>query len=152
VRTPLLVVTLAALLVATFRVHGVLAHRREATMEKVIQRGGQIAGDLQRNRQGLDILKKYSAERFSLMNILVEIANQAPDGVTLDTLTLSADGTMALTGRCRSYVEAQEFTRKMDDSELFGKASAPSLRRDPQQGIIFKMTLALSPKARKAGK
>ena len=150
-RTPFLALTLAVMLGGTFFAHRALTGRREALMGDVIKRGHEITGNLQRNEQALTILRRYGAERFALTKILFEIANIAPEGVTLDTLTLSADGSMAITGRCQSYGQGQEFTRKLNASDLFYKAEAPSLRRE-RDGITFKMTFALGPKARKVVK
>jgi len=150
-KTPFLALTLAVLLGATVLAQRTMSGKRGALMGEVIKRGREITGNLQHNEQALTILKRYGAERFALTKIMFEVATIAPEGVTLDTLTLNADGTMAITGRCQSYGQGQEFTRKLNTSDLFHKAEAPSLRRE-RDGITFKMTFALSPKARKAVK
>jgi len=150
-RTSLLAVTLVALLVAAFFAHRGLTKRREDGMRTVVQKGRQISADLQRLEQGLIILKRYNTERFSLTDLLFEIAEIAPEGITLDTLTLNADGSLAITGRCQSLSQGQEFARKIDESQLFIKAEAPSLRRE-REAIMFKMTFSLSPKAKRTVK
>jgi len=149
--TPFLAVGLVGLMAATFFVNHWLGDRRDGIMDRVIGRSRQITADLQRSEKALLILKKYSTERFSLTKILVEIADIAPPRITLDTLTLNADGSLAITGRCRSYSEGQEFMRKLNASDLFTKAEAPSLRKE-RDSITFKMTFSLSPKVRKVNK
>lgn len=150
-RTPVLAVLLVGLVAGVFLMHGVMARRRDTIMDLVIERGQQITTDLQRNEQALSILKKYGIERFSLMKILTEIAEVAPQGVTLDSLTLNPDGSLTLQGRCQGMSEGQEFVRKLNASPTFVKAEAPSLRKD-QRGIAFKMTCSLEPRIRKASK
>jgi len=150
-RSPILVMTLVALLGATFLGHRALSKRRVAKMTEIVQKGRQISADLQRHEQALAILKRYSGERFSLTNLLVEIAQIAPTGITLDTLTLNADNSLALTGRCQSYGEVQTFATKLNQSQLFTKAEVPSRRRE-RDGVTFKMTFSLTPKAKKVVK
>jgi Tfp pilus assembly protein PilN len=149
--TPVLALTLVALLGATFLGQRALAKRREVKMTAVVEKGRQISADLQHREQALAILKRYGTERFSLTRLLIELNDVAPPGIVLDTLTLNADGSLTITGRCKSYSEGQEFTRKLNASQSFIKAEAPSLRKE-REGIIFKMTFSLSPKVKKVGK
>jgi Tfp pilus assembly protein PilN len=147
-RAPVLVATLVLLLAATVFARRTLVQRREDKMSVIIEKGHQISTDLQHSEQALAILKRYNTERFSLTKLMIEIADLAPPGIMLDTLALNADGSLAITGRCQNYVEGQEFIRKLNESKLFAKAEAPSLRKE-RDAITFKMTFALEPTVRK---
>jgi len=123
--------------------------RRESLITRVIERGRQVGADLKRNEQALTILKRYRNERFSSTRLLVEMAEFAPTGITLDTLTINPDGSMLVTGGCKKFAEGQEFARKLNESDLFESAQTMSLRRERDK-IIFKTTFNLTAKARRA--
>ncbi|MCX8036842.1 MAG: PilN domain-containing protein [Candidatus Sumerlaeia bacterium] len=150
IQTPVLILLMIGLLLATVFVQRAANHQREAIMDKVIQRARLISADLQHSEQSLAILRRFAADKFPMTRLLVEIAEIAPQGVTLDTLSLNPDGSLSLTGRCKTYTDVQEFTRKVTASDFFVRADAPSSRKD-REGVTFKMTFALNPKYKKAG-
>ncbi|MBM3334825.1 PilN domain-containing protein [Candidatus Sumerlaeota bacterium] len=152
VRATALIFSFVGLVAASFFVHRAIAEHRENVMDQVIERGQGITADLFHKEQALKILTAYRDHRYELTKILFSLALElAPQGVTLDSLTLNSDGSIGIMGRCRSYAEGQEFVRKLNDSKLFTKAQLPTQRRD-RDFVTFKLQCSLTPAARKSSK
>jgi hypothetical protein len=151
IRTAALAMALAGLLVGAVLIQRVTAERRETLVTRVIERGRDVAPELQRNQQVLSILRQYNAERYALSEVLFAFAESTPNGIVFDSLTMNPDGTISVVGTCKRYIDGQEFARQLNESDLFTLAQTVSLRREKDK-VVFKTTFRLTPTARRIAK
>jgi hypothetical protein len=148
-RTSVLVLSLVALLVAGFLVHRAVAARHDALVNRVIAMGRKATADLEVQTETLERLKRFRAEQYSLKSVLFELHERVPDGVTLDSLSMNADGTFSITGRGKNLNDGQEVAARLNESEFFESADTISNRKDGKQ-FIFKTNFKLTARGKRA--
>lgn len=148
-RTSLLAGALAVMLACAVFGQRMLSHRRETLKARIVNLAGKVTADLQRQEQARTTLNRYRSERLAMSHLFFELAELAPSGITLSTLTINPDGRVDVTGRCRRMAEADEFARKLNESSLFTAAETPSRRRERDR-FVFKIAFKLTPASRRA--